>query len=318
MTDFQYLYNVNHTEYEESLCAIEKRALFDCEPEGKVFFSNVKVNPSVSPFIKSRLQVKYRCSTYDEILNLISKDETIMNDFNVKYLKLVSGDEYAAKRNSLCKEIIETREEAPNYKSPSHLYGITHYNNEWIFGPLEKNNKAWMVHDKRPYTYSNSLKMTMAKVLINLAGRGDTTKTIIDPCCGAGTVLLEGCFSGYKITGSDISWKTARNARENLAHFAYSADVYKRAIEDIEAHYDASIVDLPYGLYSKITPEQQLSIIQNAIRISRRMVIIASQDISEILSRENVQIVDKCEYIKSVNREFTRYIYVCERVELKN
>ncbi|MBC3798624.1 SAM-dependent methyltransferase, partial [Acetobacterium tundrae] len=34
-----------------------------------------------------------------------------------------------------------------------------------------------------------------------MAGNGDTSKRLIDPCCGVGTVLLEGIWAGYDIIG---------------------------------------------------------------------------------------------------------------------
>ncbi len=312
MTSRKFIYNVNYAEYEQTLCAIEKRALFNSDLKEKVFFSDIEVDPSTSSYIKNRLSLLHHASKYEDLLMKIKQDETFESGFNIKYIKLVSGDPYAQKRNSLCKEIIALRSETPDYKSKGLVYGVTHFQDQWYFGVLMKNSRTWRVHDNRPYTYSNSLKMNMAKVLINLAGKGDLSKTIVDPCCGAGTVLLEGCFAGYAMTGADISWKTAKNARENLAHFGYDAPVYHRAIQNISAEFDCSVVDLPYGLYSQTTPEEQQDIIRNAKRISRRLVVISSEDISTMLRAEKLKVVDSCQYIKSINRRFTRYIYVCE------
>ena len=39
--------------------------------------------------------------------------------------------------------------------------------------------------------FSNSLDIRLARTLINIAGENDQTKTMIDPCCGMGTVVLE-------------------------------------------------------------------------------------------------------------------------------
>ncbi len=307
-----YLYNVNYSEYERPLCAIEQRALFGQDFEEKVFFSNMKVNPSVSAFIKNRLNILYSTPSYEALLAYIRTTQVFEDDFNLKYIKLERGDIYAAKRNSLCKEIISQSARRPNYKMPRKVYGVTHYDNKWYFGLVKRNNKAWKIHDKRPYTYSNSLKINMAKVLINLATKGDLAKSVIDPCCGAGTVLLEGCFAGHDITGADISWKTARNARENLAHFDYEARVLHCAIQDLGDHYDCSIVDLPYGLYSKTSPELQRDIIMNAKRISNRVIIVSTENITNMLSALGLKVLDQCRFIKSVNRDFSRYVHVCE------
>ncbi len=316
----RYIYNLNFSEYEEPLCAIELRALFGSSEmrqtqdkvEDKIFFSEKEVNPSVSPFIKNRFEIIHKTTTFEELLSYVEHFDCSSKDFDVKYLKLVSGDPHADKRNTLCKIVAERFKQPRNFKSPEILFSITSYKDFWYFGILVRNDYKWRDHNKRPHTYSNSLKINMAKVLINIAGQGDLTKTIIDPCCGAGTVVLEGCYAGYQISGSDISRKTSWNALRNLSHFGYTAPIKSQAIQDISEHFDSAIIDLPYGLYSQTTPEEQAMIIRNAKRISNRVVVISSEDIFEMIVNEGLKVVDTCKLIKTVNREFARYIWVCE------
>ncbi len=321
------MYNVNYSEYEKSLCSIELRALFNRQFDEKIFFSDVKVDPNWSAFIKNRFRIIHQVAEYDELLSYLEGYQDLKADFTVKYLKLVSGDPNGANRNSLCKEAIvrlsknaslenkkdrNQNDKNPNYENPTIVYGITQFEGVWYFGELVKNQSLWRKHNNRPYTYSNSLKINMAKVLINIAGQGDLSKRIIDPCCGAGTVLLEGCFAGYSIVGSDISWKTAKNARENLEFFGYNTKALKQDIQKITDHYDSSIVDLPYGLYSSTSYEDQKMILENAKRISDRVIIISSEDISGMLEEIQLKLIDSCNFLKSVNRKFTRYIWVCQ------
>lgn len=54
--------------------------------------------------------------------------------------------------------------------------------------------KSMMIN---PIPFSNSLDIRLARTLINIAGENDISKTIIDPCCGMGTVVLEGLALGY-------------------------------------------------------------------------------------------------------------------------
>jgi len=308
----QYMYAVNYYEYEEVLCSIEMRYLFHMKMDSKIFSSPLKINPSVSPFIRSRLEIEYVCDQLESVKAFVSKYQMSGKDYDIKYLKLIRGDEYAQTRNTLCKTVAEHIPHVRNFKDPELLFGITYYENKWYFGKLLKNDYVWRTHNNRPYTYSNSLKINLAKVLINIAGEGDTNKTIIDPCCGAGTVLLEGAYAGYAMTGSDISRKTSWNALRNLQHFGYDIPITQKAIEDIDSHYDACIIDLPYGLYSQTSPQAQLSIIENAKRIANRVVIVSSEDIKEMIHKSGLEVIDVCKLIKTVNRDFTRYIWVCE------
>lgn len=312
MKEKTYLYNLNYPEYEETLCAIEARALFKALPKEKVFFSDVAVNPSISPYIKNRLEIRHKTSTFDKLLLQVKQDKNTTTNSVIKYLKFASGDPYAANRKALYKELCGKFKTPEGTELPQLTYGIAFHEGFWYFGELLKNNGLWREHNKRPHTYSNSLKINMAKVLINIAGQGDISKNIIDPCCGAGTVLLEGCFNGYNMAGSDINEKMVRSAKRNLEHFGYAANVNQKAIQDITEYYDVSIVDLPYGLCSQITRAEQGDIIKNAKRISDRAVIVSSEDIATLISEAKFKIIDACQVKKSVNKEFTRYIWVCE------
>lgn len=307
-----YMYNANYPEHEETLWAIEARTLFNISLKEKVFFSDVAVNPSISPYIKNRLEIRHKTLTFEELLLKVERDENTTTNSVIKYLKLASGDTYAEGRKALYKKLCGRFKEPVEGESPQVTYGITFHKGLWYFGELLRNNGLWRKHDKRPHTYSNSLKANLAKVLVNIAGQGDASKSIIDPCCGAGTVLLEGCFAGCNIAGSDINEKMAISATRNLKHFGYSAKVSNQAIQDITGRYDASIVDLPYGLRSQITREGQFDIIKNAKRISDRAVIVSSDDISDLISKAQLKIVDACKVKKSVNKKFTRFIWVCE------
>lgn len=312
MKNESYLYNLNYPEYEDTLCAIEARALFKTSPKEKVFFSDIAIDPSISPYIKNRLEIRHKTATFDEMLLQLEQDENTTTNSVIKYIKLVSGDPYAANRKALYKDLSGKFKAPEGTESPQSTYGITFHEGFWYFGELLRNNGLWREHNKRPHTYSNSLKINMAKVLINIAGKGDVSKSIVDPCCGAGTVLLEGCFDGYNMTGSDINKKMARSAVRNLKHFGYEASVSQQAIQDIAGYYDASIVDLPYGLCSKTTRAAQCDIIKNAKRISARTVIVSSEDIADLLADTQFEIIDTCKVLKSVNKQFTRFIWVCE------
>ena len=306
-----YLYHINYYEYDKDLCTLEMKYLFKEVWDQKVFMSSIEVNPSVSPFIKSRLEVLFLADNIEAVYDFINTYNVETEDFDLKYLKLESGDVNAKTRNSLCKDMALQIKATRNINNPSLVLGVTQYQGVWYFGKLVKNTYTWRRHNNRPYTYSNSLKVNLAKVLVNIAGEGDTNRSIIDPCCGAGTVLLEGVYAGYTMTGSDISRKTSWNALRNVRHFAYEVDVKQEAIENIKTHYDACIIDLPYGLYSKTSPQAQASIISNAGRIANRVIIVSSEDIKTMIEAQGLQVEDSCKLIKSVNRSFARYIWIC-------
>ncbi len=312
MTTERFVYNLNYPIYEKESCEIEVRALFQFELKEKVFFESREVHPSISPFLKSRLEIIYKASTFLELLELIAKDRITVSNFMVKYMELGIADPHFKKRRAYCKAIGLAIEGLACYTSPKTLFGITFYKGHWYFGRLTEKSINWKKHNKKPNSYSSSIGLSTAKVLINIAGNGDTSKRLIDPCCGVGTVLLEGIWAGYDIIGCEINSKTAENARKNLRYFNYEAKVITGDIQDIDDRFDAAIVDLPYGNFSLKNDENQLKIIRNAIRISKKIVLASAEDIRAELTRENLKIIDHCKIGKNNNGDFLRYIWVCE------
>ncbi len=308
-----YLYNVNYQDYEQDLCELEMRALFDSAIKNKMVTSHKRVDPSISPFIKYRIDTLLKTDSFTELLALIIFHKFESDDFTILYTQLEADDPHKAYKRDICKQIGHRLIGFPNFKNPKNTFSISFSEGGWIFGRYVISNALWRAHDKRPHSYSSSIHIHIAKALINIAGNGDLNTKIIDPCCGVGTVLLEGIISGYSIEGWDLNEKVAENARKNLIHFGYLPNVTTGNIEDITKHYDASIVDLPYGILNFKDHENQQLIIENAIRISDKIVLVTAEDISEILDKENLTLLDSCKVRKNTKGYFSRYIWVCRK-----
>lgn len=308
----RFIYNLNYPINEKESCELEVRSLFQFDLKEKVFFESREIHPSVSPYLRTRLEIIYQASTFSEILKSIIVAKFAAPDFMVKYVDLEKDERRFKKRREYCKAIGLMIKGFPDFTSPKNIFGITFYQGIWYFGRLAERSPEWRAHNKKPNAYSSSIDLNTAKVLINIAGNGDTSKRLIDPCCGVGTVLLEGAWAGYDITGWEINSKVAENARGNLKHFNYEVPVITGDIQDIEEHFDASIVDLPYGNFSLTDDENQLKIIRNAKRISNKIVLVSSEDVREELVKENLKIIDHCKIGKKTKGPFMRSIWVCE------
>lgn len=309
---YTYMYNVKCRQYEAELCDLEIKALFGLPLNEMIVISNKLVNPSISPYIKNRLQIIYKAGELSGIVEQIEKNGVLAEGYLVKYVHLTKDDIYLKDRKIICKKVGFVITGLHSFLEPKITYGITHFKGEWYFGILEENDPKWREHNDKPHTYSSSLGINVAKAILNIGSMGDFNKTIIDPCCGVGTVLLEGCFAGYDICGWEINEKVARNARGNLVHFNYVADVTTGDIEKIEETYDVSIVDLPYGNFSITTKENQVKIIRHAKRISKRVILVSSEDITQELTDASLKILDSCSMNKRKNEKFIRYVWVCE------
>ncbi|MBK5246026.1 MAG: SAM-dependent methyltransferase [Peptostreptococcaceae bacterium] len=312
MESCSYLYSLNYPEFEKELCALEVKSLFNDVMDDKVFFANTKVDPSVSPFLRNRLEVLFSHSSFTELVALVDQGGLHATDYMVRYVKLYDQDPPFQTRRSYCKQLGYKIHGEPLYISPKEVFGITLYKGMWYFGILKQNDITWKEHKDKPYSYSSSIGITIAKVLVNIAGNGDLSKRIVDPCCGVGTVLIEGVYAGYAMKGWEINRKIAEASRGNLKYFNYNVPVITGDIKDIEEAFDASIIDLPYGNFSITTQDELQSILKNAKRISKKMVIVSAKDISNEIKNENLIILDRCEVVKNKHNDFTRYVWVCE------
>lgn len=57
----------------------------------------------------------------------------------------------------------------------------------------------------------------LAQIMLNLVPEfADSPPVILDPFCGVGTVVQEGCLMGYKMIGSDVSERMVKATEKNL------------------------------------------------------------------------------------------------------
>jgi len=65
----------------------------------------------------------------------------------------------------------------------------------------------------------------LARMMVNIAGADTSNKTLIDPFCGSGTVLMEAGLVGYeKLIGSDIAERATYDTDKNLKWTAVKND----------------------------------------------------------------------------------------------
>lgn len=308
-----YIYSFNYDLHLDELCKLESRQLFEKEEKDKLVFSNIQLEPSISAFLKSRFEILLSSEDYTELLEKIKNKNIHVEGFKVEYLTL-EGDPtgYRAGLQKL-RDVGYRIEGEPNYQTPTIIYSICNYEGVWYFGILVKKNAAWSMHKKKPFSFSSSLSIDIAKTLVTIASKGDKTYKLLDACCGVGTVMLEACYAEFNIEGCDINWKATKHTRRNLAHFNYTAHVYRSDIKDLNKKYDAIIIDLPYNLYAFSDDLNISNIIESSAKLTSRMVIVSIADITHFISKTGFKISDYCNVGKTGKNNFTRKIWVCEK-----
>ena len=275
----KYLYVFNYPPEDKELCALEFRALFKDKFKSKYYLSNLNYSVDKSVFMKAKIDIWQINDDFNQLIKQIKSLHKEYQNFKVIYLKnQITHVDYQESLQK-CKDISWAIEGSVNMSKPDHTIAITKLANNWICGYYHHGVPSWKKHDDKPNTFSNSLDIRLARTLVNIAAGNQDQVRIVDPCCGMGTVVLEGLALGLDIEGFDISREISWLARKNLKYFGYDEYlINKVSIHDLDKHYDVAIMDIPYNLYTPITYEEQCKLIQSARKICDKMVIVTYEE----------------------------------------
>jgi len=307
----KFLYNLNHAPGESELFDWEIRTLFGALP-AKQLQTTVDVDPCRSVFIKERLTIWFEAEDISSLVESVKNSALNFERFKCLWLKYPNQSLPYQERLAAMKELCHYIAGEADMQNPKTLLGLTEYEGRWLFGALEPNDNSWVNHENKPHSYSNSLSVRMSRALANIAVGHDYEKSIVDPCCGVGTVVLEVLTVGGKIVGNELNPLVAEKARLNLAHYGRQATIHTGDIQDLKGRFDLVIIDLPYGHFNEISPETQQMIINEAARLAPKLLLVTQVQMDEQISKAGFRVVEQCQ-VKKAN--FVRYVTLCERVE---
>ena len=122
-------------------------------------------------------------------------------------------------------------------------------------------------HDGRQMERSGALRPTVAAAMVNQAG--EPTGTLLDPCCGSGTILTEAIARGWTVLGRDIDPSAVDVARANAPAAAVEpgdARMLKLADETVAA----CVSNLPFGR-QYIVPDSPTAWLKDVLAESARV-----------------------------------------------
>lgn len=302
-------YTINYSKFLADLCKLEMKYLFNHVNGEKHFFSDLLIKPSRSAFIKERLAVIFESDTLDSLVEQVVYNNFSADQFRVTYIQ-VEGESMDYQERLRSGRVLGTAVHGEaDVRHPKVTFGVTTVNGKWYFGEYEKNDYSWHHHDHKPHTYSSSLNFRVARALVNIGVGPDTSQTLIDPCCGVGTVVIEARSMGIDARGYEINRPVAFNAKENLSFFGYPEVITEGDMHTIAEHFDVGIIDIPYGLYQIITADEQLEIIKTARRICNRLILVTFENMDKMIMEAGFELVEKAVVAKG---RMVRYVNVCE------
>lgn len=194
---------------------------------------------------------------------------------------------------------------SPNLKRPRSRFVVAMGTDVVTFGAVvAETDQGYRVHDDKPWTTSSSLDSRFARALVNLV---PDARSIVDPCCGAGSIVLEAASLGMEAHGAD--WKPAMvgMTTKNLEHFGYEPMVVKADSQSVVRHADAVVTDLPYGQALHRDESVIRGILGRSIEAAPRVVCVAHADITTWLTDSGYVDVDVVAVTK--RRGFTRWVH---------
>lgn len=305
----KYLYVINYQFNEENLCKMEMKSLFNINIDEKYFYSDIEISPSRSPYIRHVLKILYHAESLDDLLEIIRLNKVAIDNFKFVRIRVKDGEpEYRAWIESASK-VADTIKGAADMQNPEILLGLIKIDTNWIFGVYDKNDNKWMRHNEKPNSYTHSLTMVVSRALVNIAVGTHASCSLIDPCCGVGTVVLEALSMGVNVNAYELNTKIARQAEENLDFFGYKNVIKNVDMHEMNEHFDAAIMDIPYGFFTPYSKEEQVALIKTARKITSKLVLVSIVNMDEDLNLIGFTITDQCEINKG---NFKRYITVCK------
>lgn len=314
MNDLGFIYTYTQHTDEHDLCMLEMRSFFGFDVTSTVLRSSIEIDPSRSAFMKERLDIMYEGNNLEEISQQVEQYNLGESTFRV--INLNTSDLDTTKkighpeRRKIEREIGLRVNGTPDLVNPpTNTFGIVLLDGKWYYGKLVESESVWFLHQKKPHMYSTALSTRVARAVANIAVPHPEGVRAIDPCCGIGTVLVEALSMGINIVGRDINPRVVLGSRKNIAHFELEGTVEIGPIAEVVDDYDVAIIDMPYNLFTHITPEEQLEILKEARRFTKKVVVVTIETIDHMVKEAGFVITDRCIAKKG---HFIRQVLVCE------
>jgi tRNA (guanine10-N2)-dimethyltransferase len=210
-------------------------------------------------------------------------------------------------------------------KDPEIQYRVILTEDKCIFGIMcgsidRSAFEARKPHHK-PFFYPGVLMPRVALALVNIS---KPERSLFDPFCGTGGILVEAGLIGLKVIGGDMQRKILLGAKMNLDH--YNVD-YSLMFEDAcglalgDNCIDAVVTDPPYGRSAAIKAQsleymlgKSLKEVYRVLKPGRRAVFISERPIEKLVKEAGFEVVEL--HIQRVHKSLTRRMLVLRKPEI--
>ena len=216
-------------------------------------------------------------ATLDEVCRHVAARGIASDGFGIEVRRIPRG--LPVSRRKIADKLALAIEGHPNLDEPSERFlAFATPGGVWFGRKMDSGEHDWRRLVRKPYDSSSALPSQAARAVCNLLIRGG--ESVLDPCCGSGSLLLHAAVLGARVTGHDINKKMVGATNKNLAHFGFEGAASVADATEVTGAYDVVLANLPYGNMSAVSPERSAQMVANIVRLAPRGVIIAASDIS--------------------------------------
>ncbi|MBC7287533.1 MAG: methyltransferase domain-containing protein [Armatimonadetes bacterium] len=273
-----FAYLASFSDAEAGIAALELRSIAGAELHGRVARSSVAYDVSPAAYTRFVMSVLAEAASFRELREKVAGLALNADAFRVDVIRVPPRP--VLDTVEAAKQLADVISGSVNLCKPVARFAVLAAQGRFLFGRVVSvARRDWHDAGQRPHNFSNSLPVRLARALVNcVAVAGDT---LVDPCCGVGTVLIEACRTGVRATGFDIHPRRVEQTGENLAALGCTASVTRwdaRKLPDIGHRWDAAVIDLPYGRSSSADDELYADIVSAVARCARRMAVVTGAD----------------------------------------
>jgi tRNA G10 N-methylase Trm11 len=250
------------------------------EADGFAFCQQVEHIPQAA-YIRTGLRILAHAATLDDLLIDVAQANFIANEFRIDFLSLSINNRIRTRQS--IRALADAIPFYPNLKNPQHRFLLVERDNGLWFGEILTECKhTYRIHADKPYNISSSLPSRISRALVNLVV--PQANSLLDPCCGTGSILLEAQSLGLKAYGGDLNKRMVGMARENLAHFGYAARIEHADARNCQQRADALVTNLPYGRFLQANKAVIRAILARGRKLAPVAVYVTEYDIQDWLT----------------------------------
>lgn len=276
-----YLYLTARSELEKYLIEAECMAIAGSAPDERgIMMTETVADVSRAAYIKTCMRVIMHASSVSELYDQLEEAKLSSEGFRVSVAKFPRRLPLISQE--MMHQVGARIAGQPNLSAPKTIFLVVATEKEiWLGEVLSESDVSWNEHSQKAHLYSSSLPTRLTRAMINLvAAPGDT---IIDPCCGSGTTLIEAASIGIKALGCDINDKLVAASVGNLEYFGLSGMVLLADARNIKGKFDAVVTDLPYGRNCPTDDQLSSDILENLRNLAPKAAVVTGQDMSGLL-----------------------------------